>query len=232
MSIVQSEFTIEEGQASGVREMLNQLFITLEGGEGVGKSTLLRRLVEKLSSRGYDVITTREPGGTPIAEQIRTVLLDPDNTMMDARTEALLYAAARRQHVVETLLPALAAGKFVISDRYVDSSLVYQGYTRGLGMQDVWAINQYAMDGLMPSLTLYLDMDTEDALHRIHVAAEREVNRLDLEAMDFHEQVRLGYLQLQQQAGGRIVVVNAAQAPDTVFAEAWSVLEQHLQQHR
>ena len=157
------------------------LFITFEGGEGSGKSSALRLLDEKLRAEGFQTVLTREPGGTPIAEQIRNVILDRANTAMDARTEALLYAASRRQHLVEKVWPAIKEGKLVLCDRYLDSSLAYQGGARGLGIDEVLNVNLFATEGTYPDLTLLFDIEPELGLERIAKNAQREVNRLDLE---------------------------------------------------
>jgi dTMP kinase len=159
------------------------MFITMEGGEGSGKSTAIKEIVDSLTKEGYSVVLTREPGGTPISEEIRNVILDKKNTEMDPWTEALLYAASRRQHIVEKILPALKEGKIVICDRFIDSSLAYQGGARGLGVDKVYAMNQYATDGLLPDLTLLFDIEPEEGLKRIAANAGREVNRLDVEKL-------------------------------------------------
>jgi dTMP kinase len=134
-------------------------FITLEGVEGSGKSTLINFIRDSIESNGKKVVVTREPGGIDIAEQIRSVILDKKNIKMDGRTEALLYAAARRQHLVETVIPSLNEGNIVLCDRFIDSSLAYQGYARGLGINEVFSVNKFAIEDLMPDLTLYLDLD-------------------------------------------------------------------------
>ena len=157
------------------------LFITFEGGEGSGKSTVLKEVAKRLESEGYQTVLTREPGGTPIAEQIRGVILDKGNTAMDPRTEALLYAASRRQHLVEKVWPALKEGKLVLCDRYLDSSLAYQGGARNLGIDAVLGINLFATEGTYPDLTLLFDIEPELGMKRIAANASREVNRLDLE---------------------------------------------------
>ena len=174
-------------------------FITLEGGEGSGKTTMIGRIGSYFEERGIPYVVTREPGGIEIAEKIRSIILDPLHTAMDARTEALLYAAARSQHLAEKVEPALRAGKAVICDRFVDSSLVYQGYARGLGIENVWAINRFAIGDLMPDVTLYLDIEPEVGLARIDAHDGREVNRLDLENLEFHRKVREGYFLLKEQ---------------------------------
>ncbi len=208
------------------------IFITIEGGEGAGKTTLIERLSEALRQKGLKVMTTREPGGIPIAEQIRTVILDPAHTMMDARTEALLYAAARRQHLVEKVLPALERDFIVICDRFVDSSLAYQGYARGLGMDEVWEINKFAIQDTMPQLTLFMDVSPEVGLSRIMASADRELNRLDLERQSFHERVREGYKQLLERFPERIVPVNADLQPDEVFEEVMQAFDNRMKSLR
>ncbi|BCB01899.1 dTMP kinase [Bacillus sp. KH172YL63] len=209
--------------------MTKGLFITVEGPEGAGKSTILARLYEQLLEDGVDVIQTREPGGISIAEQIREVILNTGNTEMDKRTEALLYAAARRQHLVEKVIPALEAGKIVICDRFIDSSLAYQGKARGIGMEEVMKINQFAIEDQMPDLTLYFDIDPEEGLKRIARHSGREVNRLDLESMEFHTRVREGYQTLISQYPDRIQIIDASKPVEAVFANAYQVLTDYLQ---
>ena len=194
--------------------------INLEGGEGSGKSTVLKMLATALEEKGFSVVCTREPGGIDIAEQIRQVILDRNNTAMDARTEALLYAAARRQHLVEKIIPALEAGSIVLCDRYIDSSLAYQGYARGLGMEEIFAINKFAIDEYMPDLTLYFDVNPKVGLARIEKDSDREINRLDVESMKFHYKVREGYLLLLSQNPERIRLINAENELDIVYADA------------
>ncbi|CAM4518108.1 dTMP kinase [Paenibacillus endophyticus] len=205
--------------------MRKGIFITIEGGEGAGKSTLIEQLSNIMLQRGVAVITTREPGGIPISEQIRGVILDRSHTAMDARTEALLYAAARRQHLVEKVAPALEQGLMVICDRFVDSSLAYQGHARGLGMDEVWSINQFAIQEFMPDLTIYMDISPDIGLKRIADASEREINRLDLEKHSFHEKVREGYLQLLQQNPDRMVLIDAEQRPEMVFNDVLEAID-------
>ena len=187
------------------------MFITLEGPEGSGKTSAAKKIVSELERLGYQVLFTREPGGTPIAEQIRNVILDKANTKLDARAEALLYAASRRQHLVEKVLPALKEGKIVICDRYIDSSLAYQGGARGLGIDEVLNINLFATENKFPDLTLLFDLDPEIGLERINLNKNREVNRLDLEKLDFHKKVRKTFLELSKIYQNRYVVIDASQ---------------------
>lgn len=203
-------------------------FITLEGGEGAGKTSVLHILEEKLISMGYEVLTTREPGGIEIAEQIREVILDPLNTAMDARTEALLYAAARRQHLVEKVYPALKNGKIVLCDRFIDSSLAYQGHARELGMDEVFTINEFAIQDCMPTLTLFFNIEPKKGLLRIAANKDREKNRLDLEEIQFHESVYQGYQILMQKFPHRIKEVNADQVIEKVVADAFDNIISYL----
>ncbi len=191
-------------------------FITVEGGEGAGKTSLIPEIESFLQEKGMEVLITREPGGIRIAEEIRSIILNKEHTSMDGRTEALLYAAARRQHLVEKVLPAIARGITVLSDRYVDSSLVYQGHARGLGIDEIYSVNEFATAGVMPDLTLWLDIDPELGLSRIHKDEGREINRLDLEGRAFHHKVREGYALLHARYPDRIVRIDAGQPLDQV----------------
>jgi dTMP kinase len=202
--------------------------ITLEGVEGSGKSTLIQYLKELIEGIGKKVIVTREPGGIEISEQIRSVILDTKNTKMDGRTEALLYAAARRQHLVERIVPALKEGNVVLCDRFIDSSLAYQGYARGLGIDEVLSINEFAIGSFMPNLTLYLDLDPQIGLSRIRKNKGREVNRLDLEEISFHLKVREGYEEVIKRFPDRIVRVDANQELDEVLSDTKQILLEKL----
>lgn len=199
-------------------------FISFEGGDGAGKTTILRSLVSKFQQLGHDVLATREPGGIEIAEKIREVILNPAHTKMEERTEALLYAAARRQHLVEKVLPALEQGKIVLCDRFVDSSLAYQGYARGLGMEEVYAINQFAIKDYLPDLTLFFDIEPKKGLERIQSNSNREKNRLDLENVRFHEKVYEGYQLLTKKFPDRIQVINADQEFVAVEKDAFDCI--------
>lgn len=204
------------------------MFITFEGGEGAGKSTAIKRIVERLEANGYQIVLTREPGGTPIAEEIRNVILDRKNTNMDPRTEALLYTASRRQHLVEKVIPALKEGKLVLCDRFLDSSLAYQGGARGLGIDNVYNMNLFATEGMLPDLTILFDIEPELGLQRIAANSQREVNRLDVEKMAFHKKVREGFHELVKKFPERIVVVDASKTADEVFEDAYKAIEQRL----
>ncbi|PYZ91530.1 dTMP kinase [Salipaludibacillus keqinensis] len=196
---------------------MSGLFITFEGGEGAGKTTVLHRVKEQLEQEGLSVIATREPGGSVIAEKVREIILDPAHTEMDIRTEALLYAAARRQHLIETVIPQLNQGGIVLCDRFIDSSLVYQGVARGIGVDEVLQLNLFATEGMMPSLTLYFDIAPEKGLSRIAEHKGREFNRLDQESLSFHHQVRKAYHDLQQKEPERIHTINASERLEQVI---------------
>lgn len=204
------------------------MFITFEGGEGAGKSTAIKRIVEKLTSEGYEIVLTREPGGTPIAEEIRNVILDKKNTAMDPRTEALLYAASRRQHLVEKVIPALIEGKLVLCDRFLDSSLAYQGGARGIGIDTVYNMNLFATEGMLPDLTILFDIKPEEGLARIAANSQREVNRLDVEKLTFHNKVRDSFHELAKKFPERFVIVDASKTPDEVFEDAYKAIEDRL----
>ncbi|MGN7397368.1 dTMP kinase [Peribacillus frigoritolerans] len=199
--------------------MKRGIFITMEGPEGAGKTTITQMLGKALQQEGYQVLLTREPGGVPISEQIREVILNKDNTAMDSRTEALLYAAARRQHLVEVVMPELARGGIVLCDRFIDSSLAYQGHARGLDIEEVYNINKFAIGDMMPDATLFFDIDPEEGLRRIQSNGEREVNRLDLEALDFHKKVCEGYQFIINRWKERFIIVDAGRSIDEVFEE-------------
>lgn len=194
------------------------ILITFEGPEGAGKTTVLQHILPELAKQDIDIITTREPGGIRIAESIREIILAPENTAIDGKTELLLFAAARRQHLNEKVLPALADGKLVIIDRFIDSSVAYQGYARDIPVLDVEMINNFATDGLLPDLTLYFDVDTAVGLARV-MTGDREVNRLDLEAQEMHEKVRAGYQKIAALHPERIITIDASKGLDQVIAD-------------
>lgn len=200
-------------------------FISLEGPDGSGKTSVIKELKKQLNDLGYEVVTTREPGGSPIAERIREVILDVNNTAMDAKTEALLFAASRRQHLVETILPALEEGKIVLSDRFIDSSIAYQGVARGIPAEDIWAINQFGIEDHMPDLTLLIDVSAEVGLERIYKArGQRQFDRLDQESIEFHQLVRGAFLDIEKD-NDRVVLVNGNQEVVDVAKECLTILK-------
>lgn len=202
-------------------------FITFEGGDGTGKTTLIEKLALDLENLGYEIVKSREPGGSRISEQIRNVILDIKNTEMDYMTEALLYAASRRQHLEEIIKPALNSGKIVILDRYVDSSLAYQGYARNLGIDKVYAINNYAIDGFFPDLTIYIDVDPVIGISRIK-NNHRDMDRLDLEKIEFHKKVREGYLRVSEMFPERIKVVDGNRKIEDIYEEIKKIVLSEL----
>jgi dTMP kinase len=204
------------------------MFITLEGPEGSGKTSVMKVVITRLKEAGFQIEETREPGGTPIAEQIRQVILDRHNTHLDPRAEALLLAASRRQNLVEKILPALKLGKIVICDRFIDSSLAYQGGARGLGVDDVLAMNLFATEHLFPNLTLLFDIPPEVGLARINQHHGREVNRLDLEQLSFHQRVRETYLMLAKRFADRFVVIDASLPMQDVIERTYQVIRERL----
>lgn len=209
------------------------LLISIEGPDGSGKSTLIANLASHCQGRvDQEVILSREPGGEPIAESIRQIILKPENTQLDPRAEALLYAASRAQHLARKIVPALERGAIVFCDRYIDSSIAYQGYGRSLGALAISDINRYAVGTYMPDLTLYLRLDAQLGLARRH-ADSKDLNRLDQESLAFHERVVSGYeaIYRAQEAvhdkakEARIVALDATQDPGTILLEAYAILQ-------
>lgn len=201
------------------------LFISVEGPDGAGKTSVIQELTEKLTKVATSpIVVTREPGGSPLAEKIRHVILDKQNVEMDERTEALLYAASRRQHLVETILPSLEEGKIVICDRFVDSSLAYQGAGRKIGMTEIANMNLFATEGLEPDFTLYLDVDSDTGLRRIYKNRQEDLDRLDAETPEFHQRVRHGYLQILKENPTRIHKVDAKQALGDVVSQSYELI--------
>lgn len=199
-------------------------FITFEGPEGSGKTTVLNQ-INKLLSENYNVISTREPGGVSTGEEIRNILLDGEN--IDIRTEALLFAASRREHLVEKVIPALNNNKVVLCDRYIDSSLAYQGHARGIGIEEVKKINEFAINGLYPDLTIYLDIDAEVGRERI-LKNQRSQNRLDKETLTFHQKVIEGYKTLIKTNPERFKVVDATQSIESVVSATYEMILSYL----
>ena len=190
------------------------MFITFEGGEGSGKTTLIEKLKHTLLEKQYDVLTTREPGGSKVSEKIRSVLLDNKNTEITAHTEALLFAASRAQHLDEVIIPNL--DKIILCDRYIDSSFAYQAFGRNLGMEFVQSINSYALKYL-PDLTFYIDLDPETGIDRVKKNRLHKTDRLDMEVQTFHQKVREGYLQISEMFNDRIIVIDGNQTIDAIY---------------
>lgn len=211
-------------------EQVRGKFISFEGPDGAGKTSVLRAIREQLAERlgAERVMYTREPGGNHISEQIRRVLFSPENTDMDPRTEALLFAAARRQHIVSEIIPGLEAGRIILCDRYVDSSIAYQGAGRHLGEQAIWQMNQFAIDGLLPDLTIYLDVESAVGLRRIAAHRADQVNRLDKEKLAFHQTVRAAYLRLYHDQPERIKLIDASQPLDHVINDVAQTIYQRF----
>lgn len=197
------------------------LFITIEGPDGSGKSTQIKRIREFFETRGKETIITREPGGTVISEKIREIILDKNHTEMDYMTETLLYAASRAQHVAQVIKPSLEKGKIVICDRFVDSSIAYQGYGRGLG-ESVEIINSYAVAGCMPDITFLMKLSPAVGKGRI---STDEQDRLEKEALEFHERVFEGYLNLEKKCPERIVGIDASKSIDEISRDIEECLE-------
>jgi dTMP kinase len=206
------------------------LFITIEGGEGSGKTTVCDRIVKALKARGYEVIQTREPGGSPLSECLRDILLNPkESYKIGERAELLLFLAARAQHIEEQILPALRQGKVVVCDRFNDSSIAYQGCARHLGMHYVEKLCQLATEGLAePNCTLFLDLDPALGIERVKEKRRERFDRLEQEKLQFHREVRQGYLHLADENPDRIEVIDAAQPLEAVVESCLQALEPHL----
>lgn len=204
------------------------MFITFEGPDGAGKSTIIKLVHEKLLQDGFNIVLTREPGGTPIAEKIRDIILDNSNQALDARTEALLYAASRRQHLVEKIWPALKEGKIVLCDRFLDSSLAYQGGGRNLGVENVLNINLFATENTYPDLTLFFDVSPEVGLARVSKDKKRVADRLDNENENFHDKVYKTFKEIVEQNKNRIVVIDASKSIDEVVETTYKIIKKRL----
>jgi dTMP kinase len=209
------------------------MFITFEGPEGSGKSTQIQRIGTWFREQGRNCVITKEPGGTPISDRIRAILLDSAATGMDAMTELLLYAASRRQHVVEVILPALQRHEAVFCDRYTDATLAYQGYGRRLDLERLQTLNQWATDGVKPDLTLLFDLDEEAGLARAHArnaGMEVDEGRFELEDLRFHRRVREGYLALAKAEPARFATIDASGSIEEVFTRTVEALRQRAAQ--
>jgi len=206
-------------------------FITFEGIDGSGKTTQMRRLAERLRAEKHDVFETVEPGGTAVGQQIRRILLDSANEDLRPTAELLLYFASRAQNVEQCILPALRAGKIVLSDRFTDSTLAYQGYARGLGQETVLTLDRIACQGLTPALTLLIDVDLDTALARTrerNASSPTAETRLDDESREFHRKVREAYLSIARQNANRFRVIDGRGAPDDVAARVWENVLAHV----
>jgi len=220
-----------EGESTVPRGGLKRgFFLSFEGIEGCGKTSQLHRLARRLRALGYQVVETREPGGAPISEQIRTILLDPQNRAMDARCELLLYLASRAQHVAETIRPALEKGAVVLCDRFADATTAYQGYGRGLGPATVARLNRFATTGLAPDLAILLDVPVAVGLSRKRRAGG--LDRLDREHASFHEAVRRGYLRIARQNPRRVRVVDGTASEDVVAHAIDRIVQPRLRARR
>ncbi len=207
--------------------MKKGFIITFEGGEGAGKSIQVEILVSHLHEEGYSVVVTREPGGTRIGEQIRAITHSQENVDLDPVTEAYLMAASRAQHVRQIITPALESGKMVVCDRFVDSSLAYQGYGRKLGVDVVSGLNALAVNGAKPDLTILLDISPEIGAKR-RAKSRKPSDRLDLQQHDFYQRVREGFLALAKRDPNRYVVINAGNTIEVVAANIWTVVQDKL----
>lgn len=196
---------------------MRPLFITIEGPDGAGKTTAAANVRKRLEARGITAICTREPGGSAIGEKIRTILLDPENSEMDEVVEAILYAASRRQHLKDIVLPALESGTTVICDRFVDSSLAYQGVARGIGFDKVWSINEPAIDGHLPDITFLLEISEEEAAKRMDNRGTAD--RIELEGRTFQKKVNEGFALAKKRFPDRIVSIDATKSPDELADE-------------
>lgn len=207
--------------------MKKGLFITFEGVDGSGKTSVITGVSNLLKENGYtDFIITREPGGSKISEDIRNIILDKNNIEEDIRTEALLYAASRRQHLFDIVLKKLEEGINVISDRYIDSSLAYQGYARGIGIDNVLKINEFAIDGLFPDLTIYLDLDPKIGLERINQGRQEKKDRLDNEKLNFHQKVYEGYQIIKEMYKDRFYTVDASRDLNSIVLDVYNKIEE------
>ena len=207
---------------------MSGFFISLEGIEGSGKSTQIKLLKEKLNELDYDVLFTKEPGGTEIGKKIRKILLDPIHHKMDDRAEILLYAADRAQHVVETIVPALKENKVVITDRYIDSNIAYQGYGRQLDMNMVKMINEWVIRNVWPNLTILLDINVKDGLKRARdLTPDKTGDRLERELVDFHKRVKKGYLKMAENED-RFKIIDAGRDPNEVNNDVLETIKEEL----
>jgi dTMP kinase len=207
----------------GDKNMKRGMFITVEGTDGSGKSTQIEMMKDYINNKGIDVVLTREPGGTTISEKIRSIILDPENTKMADMTELLLYAASRAQLVDEIIRPAIEQGKTVIADRFIDSSYVYQGFGRGMGIEIIETVNKTAVDGILPNLTLFFDISPEIALERRTKLSGPD--RIEKEEMDFHMRVYKGYKKLASDNPQRIVTIDSNRGVEAIAADVRKIID-------
>lgn len=208
------------------------MFITFEGPDGCGKTTIANMVIEKLEKEGYNVLYSREPGGVRIAEAIRNIILNKEFKEIDDRTEALLFAASRRQHIVEKILPALENRQIVICDRFLDSSLAYQGGGKGLGVENILNINLFATENIFPDFTFLFDLSPEEGLKRISKNHDREINRLDLESVNFYKTVCQTYRELAKEYKERYIIIDASKSIEEVFDETYSKIKKILDENK
>lgn len=204
------------------------IFISFEGPEGSGKSSVLAKLKERFSNEGIEITTTREPGGSIISEQIRKIILNETNTLMDAWTEVLLYIAARRQHLIEKIFPEKNSKKIIICDRFSDSTLAYQGYGRKLDIKKINTIQDIAFDNFKPNLTILFNVKPEIGLQRIKERSKSEQNRLDKEDLSFHQLVYQGYQEIAKNNQDRIKVIDASKSFEQVLTETYKIIKQFI----
>lgn len=205
--------------------MSRGLFITIEGGDGAGKSTQIENIKKYFENKDYKCRITREPGGTPIGEKLREILLDPANKEMSGTTEMLIYAASRSQHVAEVIRPAVECGEIVICDRYVDSSVAYQAFGRNLG-DAVWEVNKYATSGCMPDITFWMDIDPEAGRKRIVTRENPKLDRLEQEKLDFHYRVYEGYKSISEKHPDRVKRIDATRTIEEIKDEIYRHLDE------
>lgn len=216
---------------------MNGIFITFEGPDGAGKTTQLKKMAEELKKQGHDVLVTREPGGTAISDQIRSIILDPVNKEMVDQAEVLLYAASRAQHVHQLILPALAAGRIVLCDRFIDASVAYQAYGLGVDVDMVKAISRYASSGLQATRTYILDVPVEVSLARLHHRASgtgvnaQQLDRIEQKNVDYHSRVREGFHQIAADHPERVRVVNANRNEEEIAKDIWMDCNHLLKEH-
>lgn len=203
--------------------------ISLEGGEGSGKTTQIKLLSDRLQKLGYQIVSTKEPGGTSIGKKVRRLLLDPGNKEMDARTEFLLYAADRAQHIKEKIKPALKEGKIVLTDRYVDSNIAYQGYGRGLDKKMLKQINEWIIGDYWPDLTIILDIEIEEGIERArNLSAEKTGDRLEQEILDFYHSIREAFIKMAAAKPERFVLIDADKNSQAVHEEIFAIVNERL----